>query len=42
MMNNVKHKKNGQIRFETQIERSSLYNHSDAYILVSRTITITG
>ena len=33
---------NSQIKFKTSMLRSSLYNHNDAYILVSGTITITG
>ena len=33
---------NGQIKFKTSMLRSSLCDYSDAYILVSRTITMTG
>ena len=33
---------NSQIKFKTSMLRSSLYDYSDAYILVSGTITITG
>ena len=33
---------NSQIEFKTSMLRLSLCNHSDAYILVSGTITITG
>ena len=33
---------NSQIKFKTSMFRSSLYDYSDVYILVSRTITITG
>ena len=31
---------NSQIRFETSMLRSSLYDHSKAYILVKETITV--
>ena len=31
---------NIQIKFKTSILKSSLYDYSDAYILVSRTITV--
>ena len=31
-----------QIKFKTSLLRSSLYDYSDAYILSSKTITITG
>ena len=33
---------NSQIRFKTSMLRSSLCDYSDAYVLVSGTITITG
>ena len=33
---------NSQIKFKTLMLRSSLYDYSDAYTLVSGTITITG
>ena len=33
---------NNQIKFKTSMLKSSLSNYSDVYILVSRTITITG
>ena len=33
---------NSQIKFKTSMLKSSLFNYSDAYILVSGTITITG
>ena len=33
---------NSQIKFKTLMLKSSLCNYSDAYILVSRTITIVG
>ena len=33
---------NNQIKFKTSLLKSSLSNYSDVYILVSRTITITG
>ena len=33
---------NSQIKFKTSMLKSSLYNYSDAYILVSRTIMIAG
>ena len=31
-----------QIKFTTSMQKSSLRDYSDAYILMSRTITITG
>ena len=37
-----KYKKDNQIRFETSMLRSNLWDYNDAYILKSRTITITG
>ena len=37
-----KYKKDNQIRFKTSMLRSTLWDYSDAYILKSRTITITG
>ena len=33
---------NNQIKFKTSVLKSNLSNYSDVYILVSRTITITG
>ena len=33
---------NSDIRFKTTMLKSSLYYHSDAYLLVKGTITITG
>ena len=36
------YKNNNQIKFETSMVRSNLSDYSDAYVLVSRTITITG
>ena len=33
---------NGQIKFKTTMLKSSLYDYSDAYILVKGKITITG
>ena len=33
---------NSQIKFKTSMLKSSLYDYSDAYILVSRTIMIAG
>ena len=44
-MNNdlrVTYNTNSQIKFRTLMLRSSLYDYSDAYILVSGTIAITG
>ena len=32
---------NGQIKFKTSMEKSSVCDYSDAYILVGGTITIT-
>ena len=37
-----KYNKGNQIKFETSMIRSNLCDYSDAYILVSRTITIDG
>ena len=37
-----KYNKDNQIKFETSMIRSNLCDYSDAYILVSRTITIDG
>ena len=37
-----KYNTNSQIKFKTSMFRSSLCDYSDAYILVSGTITITG
>ena len=36
------HNTNSQIKFKTAMLKSSLCDYSDRYILVSRTITITG
>ena len=44
-MNNdlrVTYNTNSQIKFRTLMLRSSIYDYSDAYILVSGTIAITG
>ena len=38
----VTYNTNSQIKFKTLMLRSSLYDYSDAYTLVSGTITITG
>ena len=33
---------NSEIKFKTSMLRSSLYNYSDVYLLMSGTITVTG
>ena len=42
MMKHVEHIKNSQIKHKTSMLKSSLCNYSDAFILVSETITIDG
>ena len=42
MINQEGHNTNSDIGFKTTMLKSSLCDHSDAYILVKRRITITG
>ena len=39
-MNREECKEDNQIRFRTSMLRASLYNYSDAYIIVKRTMSV--